>query len=1707
MRGLRGEFATQVRTQRAAFGDPLDDLLVDGASGDGRVTRLDLQVKNKLTFTSNDDEWVAVLKRAWDTFTATGFDPVVRRVGVAIGVYNARVDQHYQAVLNWAEHSSNAANFFERIAQHDYSHHDKRTFITTARAILDAHAARPLTDDEFWHFLKAFVIIHYDFESGAGSRDETNVIERLKGVLGPDKRDVAKSIWDHLVRKAGELIPAGGGATRATLVGQLTAAGFAVGPAPSFREDIRAIDRESRRALSDIKSDIQGLRLHRAGTYVEVRTALAEARFVQIDGEPGTGKSALLKELADECARHGPIFVLKDSRIQPRGWAAHAHVFGVSDDPAMLLHEFACAGEPLLFIDGIDKITDPAVQLTVNDVLKVIASDDSLAGWRILVTVREENLKHLETWLDSDVVTRLSLRTIAVRPLDTEEMVCVAQQFPRLRPLLNASGGPDVILRRPFFLNALLGLADSDGGSELPATEVELLKLWWALGGADRKDFASAQHRRNLLLLAAEAIASAPDSPVSIRDLSPETLEELKSAGVLRDMELGHSVLFTHDIYEEWALCELLRGRQVVIAELIRTTGEPDALIRPLQLLGAYALETSPTADEWAALLEATADLGLRSVWQRAVLTSCVQSTRTTLLLHKLTEHLLANEGQWLQRLLLAMVTVEVIPNPLFLNAQLTPDVEPDQRAKYANLTALPKLITWVRFLDWLMPLVPTLPASLIGHLLPVFKTWQDYCTGRGIRHCRKIGQISYGWLGEIEAARHSRNWDMAFGGVHLGRDAEKNIRALFLSSAGDVPELATIYLGAKASDKKHVHVVRSEIVKNCGQLVRFLPAPFVDFVLAAYLEEPDDSRDPFGSYSSRVFEKCGISGDSDFYPASPAQLPFLPLLRVQEEQGLRLVRELCNHSIAIWRQDKTRGTHYRQPLTPIPITLSLPWGEQTFWGDGQVYLWFRGVWGNDAVESALMALEQWALERLDGGAPFDEIFRKVIDGNDSVSALGIGASLCLSHPGASLEAAVPLITCPHLWEWEIQRVVQDASPTNTIGNWHHDRRELSAVRALNEKPHRKSDMRQLVLYFLLSGDASLVERFTENIRSFPERLPFSYEEEKGAEGHVTALREKMSVFAEQADPQNLKSAPAPDGEHTQIWIEPPSLQKEKYRAQREEHEQRNEWIAVALWADKSLKAGAVDPQISLSEAINRARAWDRPDLFDGITDSFDGITDSFDDHYRTAAVAGVAYVAAKHGEGATWTEIADWSLDVLERAASAADLDDRFMVRSAILLMHPAVFAAHGYAALVARGFEARRCQLALLSLATDPLEGVQLAVVASAKEYAETHLDFYWVLFSTMINQCVVMRDEIPNYHSTYWDHAEAERKLALLERAEAALESGELPALPPIPMPWVKGGAIRRLRHRDTDGYVENERLFLWDVGGKILPHLSLKALLSEPDRRRQTLNLVVQLLEMTFQEIVPPFAKSKRDHGSNTPFEWVFAFSAWCGRLCKELTLNEARTLILNPVWAKDSETALMMMDSLMRTFMIRALLTPADIATEHVTLWSEIAEWLFNHCEWTRNGQLDYLDREFTSCAFSLLFCAAGDLGPLICGADPGWQHLGKFLPILKRAICQFGQNETLYLAVIAFLKRGGMDLLPDPALSWLHDVAANKKGNQGFWQANGENTVELLKRLISEKGTLLTPEHRKLIIAIADILVDDGVRGAGFLQQELVRAV
>lgn len=1704
-RGLVGTHAALVMAQRSDLGHPLDDIIIEGLSGGGEETRLSLQLKSKLTFTPADKEWRSVVEKAWETVNSAGFDPAVDRVGVGIATINARSDSHYRPVLNWARYSASGADFIQRISLPDFSHEDRNVFVEGVREIVADMLKRTVTDEEVWSVLRSFVILRFDFQAEASSADEVAVQAQLQGYLEGADRARASDLWTFLIESAGDALPAAGGLDRARLLDLLREKGLPTGLAPSRRADLGALDAESRRAIAEIRCEIGGLRLHRAAAFRSILEPQEGGRFVQLVSEPGAGKSAILRELAEQQGRDAPLFVLKNDRIHPRGWPAHATTLGVTADLPSLLDELASAGSPLLFIDGIDRIADAPSQVTVNDIVRAIAAAPSAASWRVFVTVREQNLRHLGTWLDQDAINALGVRTVTVETLSRDEQAVVAETFPRLKPLLWESGGIDVVLTRPFFLDTIHRLSEAETSAGLPASEVELLELWWRLGGADRHEFAHGQRRRDALVSLAAAAAKAPNAALPIGNVDAEAVEELRSAGVLRDQEFGHTVNFAHDIYEEWALCELLRRNRARLVDFLKEVGEPQSLVRAAQLLGSYALEKDASGEDWKQLLAELEAADLRPVWHRAILTAPLHSTLTGTLLERIEPFLLTDGAAVLKRMLTALRTLEVVPNPLFLDAEQVPGISMDERVKLAQFAAIPKGRAWIRFLDWLIPRLETLPASLIPHILPVLETWQGAFGGYRIRHCRAIGDVSYRWLREFEEAIHPEHFHdrrEPFG-IRFPRDderkIEKSLRALLLTSAGDAPEAVARYLDDRLSDQRRLHMVRDEIIQGSAKVAAFLPAKLVDFILTALIERREARRRRgYSSYGDEM-RGLGIADDHGFYPGSPLRMPFLPLLRQHEAEGLRLIHGLTNHATNSWRERQRR-----RGWTPVPVRLTLPWGRQSFWGDVQVYGWFRGAWAGAAVESALMALEQWALERLDAGDDFAMVLEKVISGSNSVAALGIGVSLSLAAQGRSVPASLPLVTCPYFWGWDISRFVQDSTSmfSNELGDWHRYRHFLQAVRELNRRPHRQLEIRALVPFYVFSGDRRLIGQYTRGVRSFTKRLPFEVEEQRTDPGSVAELESRMTMFAQQADPTNWRAAPTADGKQFQLTVNPPYLEQEEHKESLSAHAARDQQTGLSLWAQKTLDEGALNDRLTIEQALAAARALDDPDLFDFAAGE-DG--ERYDIRIVTGAVAGVAFVVARYLPAQEWNEeIERWCLDVCERAATAPEPADELASRHSIQTMSSTVFAVHGYSALLARGCAPDECKSALLSLALDPLEAVSAAVHSAAAYYGSAEPEFLWTIVDLTLRQCLYQDGAHPASDTIYWDEREATRQVALLDHAEQFLAQGGVGALPGIPQPWLP---LQPGAEAESE-FTRNECRFDYRWAQKALLEIPFLELLPDPRYRALIQKLAAQLLDYTGQQITPPFAKNRRDYHGNTPFEWIYTFSAWCGRLCAHLPEADVESEILARIFRLEREAGLMIMQSFMVSFMIEALLKPieagADISDGNFALWNQMTDWTFEHPEWAGHETDRHLDREFQSCAFATLFCVARDFGPLICGVDPGWKPLPRFESIIERAVRQFGRHRTLFLSVGKFLERGGVDLLPEPALGWLQEIVIALKADQEFWEANGDILVDILKAMLASRPDL-DREHRETVLLIADILVDNGVRGAGFLQQELHR--
>ena len=1691
-RGLLGEYPISIGSQRADLGEPLDDLMIEGRGIAGETTRLKLQLKSQISFTRSNAEWADCVRRSWDTAFTQGFDPATDRVGVAVATLSARADAHYRTVLTWARNSQSGADFMRRITLKDFSHQLRGAFVDDVRHIIRAHIATDPTDEDLWRLLRSFVILHFDFNADASSGDENAAIATIQAYLTGADKGRSRDIWNALDTLAGHVIPTAGSVARDQLVERLSQEQLPTGAAPSLRLDLAAIDAESHRALKEIRTTIGPLHLHRTAALLEFAGDASGKQFIQFVSEPGAGKSAVLREIAERYAADGPIFVLKNDRIHPRGWPAMASNLQLRGDLDAIINAFAAAGTPVLFIDGIDRVTDPAAQVTINDILRAVIGSPTNASWLVIVTVREQNLRHLDTWLEPEVLSRLGVRTITIEPLTDDEKEVVADSIPRLRPLFRDGDNLDVLLSRPFFLEAILKLSSAAGN--LPASEAELLDLWWQLGAANDPQFATAQKRRDVLIDLAGHAAALPNTPLPIGGLDANAVDELRSADVLRDHLLGHSVNFTHDIYEEWAFAELILRNQADLPAFLKQCGEPQTLARATQLIGARELERDPTGSAWLTLLGTLQTDEMRPVWQRSVLTAPLHSTRTGELLTALAPQLLQLDNRIFERLLKALRTLEVVPNSQILDLDVEIDYE--TRVKLAELSALPKIGVWVRFFEWLIPQLPSLPMELVPALVPVLATWQNALGGMRVRFCREIGVAACRWLREAEDAFHPARFEDRRDpfGAHLSYENEKKLetglRQLALSSAGDAPDAVSRYLDDQLADRLRLHHVREEIVSNSAKVAVHLPAKLVDFTLSAFIANPAGKRGRAMDDDDGLGRGFGLADNMAFYPSSPLKPPFLVLLRNHPEEGLRLVQGLTNHATGHWRT-----SYARRGWTAIPMDLEFGWGSQRFWGDATVFEWFRALNGPHAVESALMAVEQWSFEELDRGADFGAHVERILKGSESVALIGIAVSLALYAERRSIPTALPLVMSQRLWSWDIQRRVHDmASHPNEIGNWHSNRVYLEAVRKLNRKPHRQGDIRALINFFLLSDDEARTA-YRAKWTGFETDIPFDIEEQKNNPETVAELTEKARIFAQQADLSNWCAVPSADGTHFELQVAAPYAEEPKHQEALVAKVRLNAAMRLALWAEKSREKDAVDPQLTLETALAAAREADDESLFEAEAD---GEEAAFGEAtFLAAGVAGTAYVAARHLADEAWNdEIGSWCLSVFERVATTPE-PKNLGGRSSMPSMSPQVFAVYGYSALVKRGFATHRSKSALLSLAVDAMEAVETAVYDASLLYADREPRFVDALLSLGVRRCIYVSGMHPEHYSLAWSKQEAEREMRFLDETEASLQSGEVLPLPGIPGRWIElptGDGEER--------YALNDHQFNYRLAEQTVLHLPLHALLSTEQQRGRIIGLATQLIAYTGEQIVPPFAERKRDNRGNTPYEWVHRFSSWCGRLAAALGGDSAVATMIDQIIALPEEAAFSILDNFMRLYMIDAILKPEIVPSFNIATWQRLTSWIFDHRE--AQGALPgrHMDREYQGCAFTTMFCATVDIGRLVCGADRGWQNIKLFEGIVAEAVDRFGSHGTLFLGVAKLLQAAGLAFFPEPALAWLRKISVANRSNQEFWDANGDLMVDVLKAALAENADL-TQNHGQTVMFIADILVDNGVRGAGFLQQEI----
>lgn len=1702
--GLAQFTVSRVALQRASSGAPLDDVIVTGVSVTGENATLHLQVKSTLQIGEGptNTDFRDVVTKAWATLRAVDFKEGRDRVGAGVASISQKRLKAVRRIQEIAFNSATADDFWDRFdgVTNLETRNVRDSFVAVLKEIDPTRADKR----RIWCFFQHFVALQFDLHE-TDSKDSLYAVEQLKSALKPEAARQAAHLWRRLVEVAKKIGDAGGSVDRLGLLERLTPE-FALEAARSAKKDLERLAAMAMASLGEIRLDVRGFRLHRSSVIEKIFEALTRSRFVQITGEPGTGKSAVLRSIAEGAERNGFIFVLSEKRIEGNGWAGFAAANGLtSPSAAVLLSEIGAAANPILFIDGIDRIVVRSAQQVVADILRAIATEPSCAKWRVVASVRDENIEHVRTWIPAEFLSQTGVASIEVGLFDDNEAVQIGKALPALAPLLNAAGPAKEIARRPFFLRVLAeGIGREGAGA--PQSEIELIDAWWSRGGYDAAR-ADARRRQQVLLTAAEKGVLSFGRKIDAAGLDASAVQDLVDDSVIRDVEPGITIGFTHDVFFEWSLFQLARSRGNLWLDLVKGAGEPPFFGRIVSLLSQRAFERD---ESWQKGLEELETASARSQWRRAWLIAPFASPLFWTY-HARFDGAFHENPDRLRRLLLGFQAEKTQPNPLVLGGFAGKDLDRLARLRLADQLSWPSdLLAWWRFLEWFLPRCGALPPALVSDALPVFEAWITAFAQNPAAIPIAMKQAIADWLKAIEAHRYPedvrdilrRDYQKGWGAISDDElhEVERSLRFQFFVSTKTDPELQEAYF-------QHLSDMSARIREGAAFIVEYAPLihvaavpKAVDVCIEAFLDElPEDderNRRPFeGGRGIRDWDELSLGeGGASFFPPSPAREPFKTFFQTAPQEALRLARAICNHAMEAWRQLNALDVQFGR--TPRPLAIKFPWGEQEFWGNMRVYGYYRGINGPDLLDSALMALEEWAFSELDNGRGADDIIFDVVKENKCCAVLGIALEIAIQG-NSTTNVSLALLGSSHLWFWDIARAKADLVNLRqnefgfTLGS--HNQALHEALKKANGRAVRRQDIQTLAMIFVVGQNAELREATKAAIMKLPDALPYESEEDAKSAKATAYLAEEAKSWTLLADPSHYRLYKTDEPDKIAIGFENPEASRPEKVARAKEAHEALSWFGLAHNVQLILEGKEEPAGFSLTEAIAKVQEENTKAVLNSESD--DPLV-----AIKQGTIVGVAAVVAKNSVTAKAEDI-EWSKKILEEGATRRYRRDERLPPGSVLTHHPACGAAKGLSCLIQSGIDERWAKETLLRMMLHPMEAVYESVVASCMACWAHDSRFSWIAFClglALANQDAGPDDWKNPTATATRRNSDRENKLdralaALNEKALAWMDAPVPAVLPPEPEDeaarWRNSRAVRPL--------------FRYDLAGRVIRHTPIESIVQSRAGMEPLLKLADGLLAWTIKAHPPErTVGGRRVSRSTPPYEWSHSFMVWLAYLCSVLPSDLALARYVKMILAiDDDDSCFELLDSFVDHSVCRQIhdaekLTPGTLAiVKAIADRVGAADWRWDA---TRvNGNLTRQKHTILKALF-LVNVARADGARRFANGD--WSEIAVVIPSLDKLL-QSVASVTGGLLYFLKLAERSIDHYPAESLAdtLMNFLVAQENKPAALRSISAPEQMAALVQTIAAREHPLSESLRAKLLKLLDMLVELGDRRSAAL--------
>lgn len=1144
--------------------------------GSGREAKLLAQIKHQVTIADGDDTLADVMNNAWRDFNDPSFDHDTDAIALITGPLTATDTQNVRPLLEWARHSAAETEFLEKMGTKKFSSEAKRNKVAVLRKRLDhANGDVPITDRQLWSFLKRFHLIGYDLDTETGS---THAL--LLSLIALSSSQPPNLLWSRLVDAIQTANQNAGTVTRETLPSDLRAA-FDVGRATAWTSDVERLRVHGGYILGNIKTGIGGVHIEREEDIAHLLGLTESASLVWVTGPRGSGKSSLIRTVAERLGERAPVFCLRAEDLNQPSLAQVFTALGLRGSLSDLEVSFALLPKKYLFIESLEKLLELDYKGAFQDLLQFLKKHP---GWTVVATGREYAYQPVAFEFLEPAATPPAVLRLEGFEAEQVEVLCQ-----RLEALQGFAANPELaqLLRTPFFADLAYRVAQAGTLFEASDGEREFRTAVWRdviAKESERAQGMPAKRRRAFVEIAVQR-AKQMVYGVPEEGFDPEAVAKLEEDHLIARDPGTRRLSPAHDVLEDWALEEFIDYASLQherdAPAMLKAIGSEPAMNRAFRLWLQQRLRDGDGVD--GLILEILQDPMIARYWQDEAITAVLQSDAARSFLDRLMGRLLEGDGDLLRRFCFLVRVSCQMPN-LDLFSQFPTEATRGLR----GLILQPFGPGWGALITFLLEHKEIVSADLLPHVAAVLKQWSGLLNVQSDPPAlaREVGLLALHLLTPLKTQ-------------YRDTGTRTSLLEVILKTAAAIPnelsELLERDVFALNTDRERLAYVRdlcrmAFALPETAFVSRSQPDLLIRLAWAIWPLQRDE--DDLYQSSIDVDERFGLHEVREFFPASGAKGPFQHIMRHHGWKGVDFVLELCNHAAEHYVHsglDRAWVSSQDGQNTFEQIHLTLEDGTVvTQYVSDRLWLAYRGHSVVPYVlQCALMALENWIIavvELADSTTPnlIYQVFDRVLRKSNSVLTTAVLASVATGFPQKAGRAALPILHHAVFYSLDINRMVHEMGESEL--NFFATERDAFAQ-----------------LYAQERREAALRPWRRDRLESVIVQLQFSEHREQALEA-IDAMREASTgtdserFLFHRIDSRGWRAEP--DEENARIVFLPNDLEPDLAAQQEETQEasqRMNRFSALSLWATKTFDgdgpsdAAATYP--SWREALTEARA------------------------------------------------------------------------------------------------------------------------------------------------------------------------------------------------------------------------------------------------------------------------------------------------------------------------------------------------------------------------------------------------------------------------------------------------------------------------------------------------------------------------------------